>query len=140
MIMIMIIVVTCTNLALSVGFPIPKPRCVVPLGMESGRISDASIRASTEFNFGHRAANARLNFRAGHGRTGAWSARYNDHGQWIQIDLRRTMEIRRVAIQGRPDADQWVKSYTLFYSQDGGHFYPYENNKVKYPLLFFSRL
>ena len=31
----------------------------------------------------------------------------------IQIDLERMMMISRVALQGRPEADQWVKTYTL---------------------------
>ena len=100
--------------------------------MENMKIPDASIRASTEYNAAHGARNGRLNFRAGKGRTGAWSARYNDPGQWLQVDLRYTMEIRRVATQGRQEVKvkQWVTSYTLSYSQDGGHFMPYKNNQV----------
>ena len=112
------------------GFPIPRPKCVAPVGMESGAIKDAAITSSSDWNAGHRAANGRLNFHAGRGRTGAWSARHNNRGQWLQVDLGKTMEIRRVATQGRHDADQWVTSYTLEYSQDGGHFYPYKNNQV----------
>ena len=104
--------------------------CVAPVGMEKGKIPDRSITASSNYNAAHRAANGRLNFKARKGRTGAWSALHNDRGQWFKVDLGRAMEIRRVATQGRMDANQWVTSYTLSYSQDNGHFYSYKNNKV----------
>ena len=98
--------------------------------MEKGRIPDRSITASSFYNAAHRPANGRLNFKAGNGRTGAWSALHNDQGQFLQVDFGHTKEIRRVAMQGRQDADQWVTSYTLSFSQDGGHFYSYKNKKV----------
>ena len=100
--------------------------------MESGAIKDAAITSSSDWNAAHGARNGRLNFRAGGGRTGAWSAKHNDRGQWLQVDLGKTMEIRRVATQGRQEvkAKQWVTSYTLSFSQDGGHFFSYRNNKV----------
>ena len=42
------------------------------------------------------------------------------------------MRIKGVATQGRQDANQWVKSYTVMYSIDGMNFVPYkENRRVK---------
>ena len=39
------------------------------------------------------------------------------------------MRIKGVATQGRQDANQWVKSYTVKYSIDGMNFVPYKENK-----------
>ena len=46
--------------------------------MENHLIKDAQITASSEFDSNHAAIQARLNFKAGGGKAGAWSARYND--------------------------------------------------------------
>ena len=35
------------------------------------------------------------------------------------------MKITRISTQGRQDANQWVKSYTLSYSYDGVWWYKY---------------
>ena len=59
---------------------------------------------------------------AGGGRTGAWSARTNDKGQWIQVNLGKSREVTKVGIQGRHDYAQWVTKYRLSYSTDGQHF------------------
>ena len=87
--------------------------------MESNGILDSQISASSNWNNGHRAANGRLNFQAGSGRTGAWSAKSNDVHQWLQVDFLKRVRIDKVATQGRPDHAQWVTSYRLSYSQDG---------------------
>ena len=105
--------------------------------MESGKIPDAAITSSSDWNAGHRAVNGRLNFHAGKGRTGAWSAKVNDRGQFLEVDLGRVAKVTRMATQGRQDADQWVTSYTLSYSTSyGGYFYPYNNGQVTtFPVL-----
>lgn len=61
----------------------------------------------------------------------AWYARTQDQNQWLQVKFAQRVEIRRVATQGRPSGDQWVKSYTLTYSSDGLLFYQYRTNKNK---------
>lgn len=48
-------------------------------------------------------------------KTGAWSARYNNHGQWLQMDFGRVLKVTRLATQGRDDANQWVKSFKIKY-------------------------
>ena len=99
---------------------IPKPKkCGLALGLESYGILDSQISASSDYNSAHRAANGRLNFRAGSGRTGAWSAKANDAHQWLQVDFRKVARIDKVATQGRQDHKQWVTSYRVAYSQDG---------------------
>ena len=59
---------------------------------------------------------------AGGGRTGAWSAKTNDKGQWIQVNLGKIMEVSKTGIQGRQDYAQWVTKYRVSYSTDGQHF------------------
>ena len=104
--------------------------CFNPLGMESRKITDGQIKASTEFNSAHGATNGRLNFKAGGGKTGAWSARTNDVHQWLQVDLGAKTEVTGIQIQGRQDADQWVTSFTISYSSDGTTYTSYQNSKV----------
>ena len=115
------------------------PRCDFPLGMQSGKIPDTAIKSSSDWDNAHRAANGRLNFTAGGGRTGGWSAKYNDIGQWFQIDTGAVSKIIEVATQGRHDADQWVLSYSLSYSQDGVYYYSYMKGKVTSTMLFAFR-
>ena len=124
----------CTTLLVS-GFVPPKPpKCYSALGMQSGKIPDAAISASSNWNAAHRAANARLHFQSGHGRTGAWSAKHNNAHQFLQVHFGNYVKITVIATQGRQDANQWVKSFTLSYSYDGVFFYIYKKNKV---IFFF---
>ena len=98
--------------------------------MESGQIADGQITASTNYNAAHGASNGRLNFKAGGGKTGAWSALTNNVHQWLQVDLRAKTEVTGIKIQGRQDFNQWVKTFTISYSNDGATFQPYQNGKV----------
>ena len=113
--------------------------CSDPLGMESRKITDGQITASTEFNSAHGATNGRLNFKAGGGKTGAWSARTNDVHQWLQVDLGAKTEVTGIQIQGRQDADQWVTSFTISYSSDGTTYTSYQNSKVWKPMKIVAR-
>ena len=113
-----------------------------PLWLENGKISDAQITASSEWNPNHGATNARLNFQAHEGKTGAWSARSNDMNQWLQVDFRQQAEVTGIRTQGRGNCgcNQWVKSYTISYSNDGCTFYSYRQNgniKVMDCVIFF---
>ena len=63
---------------------------------------------------------------------GAWCVRRNDHNQYLQIDLRRPTRISKVTTQGRYDANQFVRTYRLLYSQNGNTFKPIkEGGKIK---------
>lgn len=59
---------------------------------------------------------------AGGGRTGAWSAKTNDKGQWIQVNLGKSLEVTKIGLQGRQDYAQWLTEYRVSYSLDGQHF------------------
>ena len=97
-----------------------------PLGMESQSISDSQITASSERDPSHGAGNARLNFRASSGRTGAWSALLPESSPWLQVDFTRTVALAKIATQGRSEYDQWVTGYSLSYSVDGNYFPMYK--------------
>lgn len=114
------------------------------LGMRNGKIKDSQISASSEWNRQHGPDNARLYFRAHSGRTGAWSAKVNDVHQWIQVDqFKSSTVVLAINIQGREDCcNQFVRSYTVSWSNNGKIFYPYKHQgkvKVYYP-IFPSRM
>ncbi|XP_078666819.1 lactadherin-like [Branchiostoma floridae x Branchiostoma belcheri] len=90
--------------------------CRNPLGMESGAIPDASITASSFWSTAHEPYRGRLNGVAG---VGAWAARTNTIGEWLQVDLGEMKTVTGTISQGRSSQDQWVTSYKLQYSVDG---------------------
>ena len=64
------------------------------------------------------------------------------HGQPAQMTfisgykyiLEQKTEVTAIKIQGRQDYNQWVKTFTISYSNDGTNFKPYQNGKVWKPL------
>lgn len=94
--------------------------------MESRFISDAQISASSQWDGNHAAVQGRLHFKAGGGKQGGWSARFNNQNQWLQVDLGSENSVKAIGTQGRNAADQWVKSYKLQYSSDGVSFLSYK--------------
>ena len=95
--------------------------------MESGEIGDDQITASTEYDPNHRAPNARLNFNKNRG---AWSARTNDQNQWLQVDFQRSMIITGISTQGRVEFAQFVKSYTVSFSDDKSNFHSFKTEDM----------
>ena len=103
-------------------------------GMESGKILDKQITASSKWNAHHAAHQGSLNFqefnKKGVARkSGSWSARKNDKNQWLQVDfLREESVVTSVATQGRNRNplwgahNQWVKNYKLLYSNNEVNF------------------
>ena len=58
--------------------------------------------------------------------------RYNNARQYLNIDLGTVSRLKRIATQGRYDADQWVTSYAVSYSMNNVRFIPYkEGRRVK---------
>ena len=92
-------------------------------GVETGKIADSQISSSSAYP-GLEAVRGRLKG------TSSWSARVLNKDQWIQIDLSRVEVITAIATQGRANADQWVKSYSVAYSLDGENFVPYETEDI----------
>ena len=87
--------------------------------MESGEISNDQITASSKYNNNHRAPKARLNFNK-NGK--AWVAKTNDQNQWLQVDFQRSTIITEISTQGRGRHGQFVKSYTVSFSDDESNF------------------
>jgi len=59
-----------------------------------------------------------------------WAAGTKNQNQWLQIDLSRMQFISGVATQGRHRSTQWVMSYWLSHSNDGGKWNYYQNQMV----------
>ena len=112
-----------TSLIIATSFCLD--RCVMPLGMEDYRILSGHLRASSSYNYNHGPDRARLNIFNSHGRTGAWVARHRNTHQYLQIDLMQLSIIKGIATQGRREAHQWVKSYSLSFSRFGVRFKAY---------------
>ena len=113
--------------------------CNRSLGMESGKILDKQITASSEWDSIHAAHQGRLNFQevveGGVARkSGSWKALTRDQNEWLQVDLlREESVVTSVATQGRNrnpfwgPHSQWVKSYKLQYSNNGVDFEYYKD-------------
>ena len=102
---------------------------MAPLGMQDGRITDSRLTASSMYNRYYGPWSGRLQGRKEHGRKGAWIARSNNRRQWIQVDLETMARVKGIAIQGRYDANQFVKSFALSFSRDGSKFYSYKEGR-----------
>jgi hypothetical protein len=90
--------------------------------MQSGKIRNNRITASSQFNKKHGPELARLHIVRRGARVGAWCAKYNNRYQWLQVDLGRPSRISRIFTQGRQDYGQWVTKFKVKYSQDGIRF------------------
>lgn len=106
--------------------------CNRPMGMQTGRIKNYQITAASMWDTFHGPYLARLH-RPRRGRyIGAWSAKYNNHYQWLQVDFKRAAKIIKISTQGRQDTYQWVTQYYVTRSLDRVHFMPYmERNSIK---------
>lgn len=104
--------------------------CLDALGMQNKQIPNSAITASTESYHGE-AFNGRLHFLSRSGRNGGWMASWNDDNPFLQVNLSNWKKVTRVAIQGREDGDQWVKSFSLSYGYDSVFFEDYREGGVK---------
>lgn len=100
-------------------------------------MKNAQITSSSMWDGFHAPSLARLK-RVRTGRyVGGWSARHNNHQQWIQFDLRRIYKITMLSTQGRKIVKQWVTRYTLAHSVDCVHFVPYkQRDRLKVGMNF----
>ena len=94
--------------------------------MQNGKLPNSALSASTQYNANAGPENARLHFYAESKRYGAWIAQKQDHSQWLQADFGVETDVTRIATQGRQDANEWVKKFTLRYSTDGSYFKQYQ--------------
>ena len=79
-------------------------------------LNDNAYQSSSDFNRNHSASLARLYSEP---KIANWSALKCDENQWLQIDLSEVKTVWAVAIQGRYNRDQWVKSFSVKTSIDG---------------------
>ena len=65
-------------------------------------------------------------------RVGAWVARKRDRDPWLQVDFGNVTIVTEIDTQGRAskygERHDWVKNYTVSYSQDNATFYQYKGN------------
>ena len=123
------------------------------MGMESGKILDKQITASSEWTARHAAHQGRLNFQevvegGVRRKSGSWTALIRDQNQWLQVDLlHQESVVTSVATQGRNrnplwgKHNQWVKSYKLQYNNNGVDFEYYKDarqNSAKVRLKMLS--
>ncbi len=99
--------------------------------MQNEQIPDSAITASTESGDSTKAFNGRLHFLYRSGRVGGWIAGRKDENQFLQVNFGDWRNVTRVAIQGRQDADEWVKSFSLSYGYDSVFFKDYKEDGVK---------
>ena len=83
----------------------------------------SNLTASSQWDRNHAAIQGRLNFKAGGGKQGGWSAGKNNGNQWIQVALGSYTKLTSIATQGRNAHSQWVTAYKLQCSEDGVNFY-----------------
>ena len=80
------------------------------------------MSASSQWDENHAASQGRLYFKAGSGKSGSWTAKYNV-SQWLQVDLGNPhTKVIALATQGRNDYPQWVTKYKVQYSGDSVSF------------------
>ncbi|CAB3983234.1 EGF-like repeat and discoidin I-like domain-containing 3 [Paramuricea clavata] len=96
-----------------------------PLGMESRKIADSRITASSQYSASYRASYARLNSNT------YWLSKPNNRNQWLKIDFKYRATITDILSQGRGSSNQYVRTYTLSYSDDGINFKSYQRSGKK---------
>ncbi|XP_021488363.1 adipocyte enhancer-binding protein 1 isoform X2 [Meriones unguiculatus] len=112
--------------------PVEKIKCP-PIGMESHRIEDNQIRASSMLRHGLGAQRGRLNMQAGANEDdyydGAWCAEDEAQTQWIEVDTRRMTRFTGVITQGRDSNihDDFVTTFFVGFSNDSQTWAMYTN-------------
>nr|XP_020451699.1 coagulation factor VIII-like [Monopterus albus] len=109
-----------------------NPRCVLPLGMKSGRIQDSQITASDHIgNWEPRLARLDQS-----GSINAWMGR--NEKSWIQVDLQRPTLLHGVQTQGASSwlKDNYVISFNISYSLDQDSWSTYRGNSTESDMMF----
>ncbi|XP_044783793.1 probable carboxypeptidase X1 isoform X2 [Bubalus bubalis] len=100
-----------------------EPDCP-PLGLESLRVSDNQLDASSSQSFGLGPHRGRLNIQSGLEDgdlfDGAWCAEQQDAEPWLQVDARHPTRFSGIITQGRNSIWRydWVTSYKVQFSND----------------------
>ncbi|XP_066429005.1 probable carboxypeptidase X1 isoform X2 [Eleutherodactylus coqui] len=111
------------RLRLSEEKPTDKKECP-PLGLESLRVSDHQLRASSIKRYGLGSHRGRLNIQSGiyddDFYDGGWCAGEKNKNEWLEVDARRLTRFTGVITQGKNSiwTDDWVTSYKVQVSND----------------------
>ncbi|XP_041329775.1 probable carboxypeptidase X1 [Pyrgilauda ruficollis] len=109
-----------------------EPPCP-PLGLESLRVLDEQLRASSHKRHGLGAHRGRLNIQSGlydgDFYDGGWCAGHEDTRQWLEVDARRLTRFTGVVTQGLNSiwTYDWVTSYKVQVSNDSHAWLPSRN-------------
>ncbi|XP_059179992.1 inactive carboxypeptidase-like protein X2 [Centropristis striata] len=113
-----------------------------PMGLETLKIDDFQLHASTTKRYGLGAHRGRLNIQAGLYEDdlydGAWCAGRDDPLQWFEVDARRLTKFTGVVTQGRSSlwSSDWVTSYKVMVSNDSHTWITLKNGSKD--LIFFG--
>uniref|UniRef100_F7G9W5 Neuropilin n=1 Tax=Macaca mulatta TaxID=9544 RepID=F7G9W5_MACMU len=109
--------------------PLENFQCNVPLGMESGRIANEQISASSTYSDGRwTPQQSRL-----HGDDNGWTPNLDSNKEYLQVDLRFLTMLTAIATQGAISRETqngyYVKSYKLEVSTNGEDWMVYRHGK-----------
>ncbi|XP_077354154.1 adipocyte enhancer-binding protein 1 [Festucalex cinctus] len=102
----------------------PEPKKCPPLGLESHRVEDDQLLASSQSQHGFAAQRGRLNMQGSTNDEdlygGAWCAEPEETNSWFEVDARREVEFSGVITQGRnsEQIEDFVSSYFVAFSND----------------------
>ncbi|XP_063214745.1 adipocyte enhancer-binding protein 1 isoform X2 [Chroicocephalus ridibundus] len=123
--------------------PPEKTKCP-PIGLESHRIDDDQILASSMLRHGLGAQRGRLNMQAGTNEDdffdGAWCAEDDSRAHWIEVDTRRTTKFTGVITQGRDSQihEDFVTSFYVGFSNDSQNWVMYTNGYEE--MMFYGNV
>uniref|UniRef100_A0A8C5U1Y8 F5/8 type C domain-containing protein n=1 Tax=Malurus cyaneus samueli TaxID=2593467 RepID=A0A8C5U1Y8_9PASS len=121
--------------------PLLSPGCP-PIGLESHRIEDDQILASSMLRHGLGAQRGRLNMQAGTNEDdffdGAWCAEDDSRAHWLEVDTRRITMFTGVITQGRDSQihDDFVTSFYVGFSNDSQHWVMYSNGYEEMQMFY----
>lgn len=103
--------------------------CSQALGLESGKVSDSQLSASSHYS-NYSPLEGRLNNEK------AWCTSVNN--QYLQIDLLEVRHVSALATQGYERTFyNYVKTYDIEYSYDGVEWFDYKDNNGKKKVMNF---
>ncbi|KAG7234593.1 hypothetical protein INR49_002222 [Caranx melampygus] len=108
-----------------------------PLGLESLRVDDSQITASSYQRMGLGPHRGRLNIQSGiedgDMHDGAWCADYKDKNQWLEVDAIHLTLFTGVVLQGRNSiwSWDWVQTYKVQLSNDSVNWQTCMNGTVE---------
>ena len=95
------------------------------------------MTASTFYSSNEYPYYGRLNGTRG---TGAWCAKANNKGEYLQVDMMKMYSVCAVATQGLRKWDDWITRYKLHFSTNGATWEFYKENRIDKVSIFISKL